>query len=167
MGKKRIRIFSVSIICWIFLHTLPLFLHTIFWVVSFSSNFNPRFKKVYRTLKVTQLLRRGTFICIQSIWFALLESWRGLELSSLIGFLAVSSWGKGPVLCRSGHSLGMVRFPMYHQRVCMWVIRYGGLKSDPHGQDYGFNIAMNKSGYCVQRWHWVSKRSVLTGLLSE
>lgn len=85
--KERIRISWVSIMCQTFLHILPpLFLNTISWGISVYPNFNLRFKNIYRTLKVTQLLRGRTFICIQVIWFPLLEPWQGLEQCSLIEF---------------------------------------------------------------------------------
>lgn len=50
------------------LHILPpLFLNTILRGISFYSNFNPGFEKVYRTLKVRQLRGGRTSICIQGI----------------------------------------------------------------------------------------------------
>lgn len=85
--KERIWISWVSIMCQTVLHILPpLFLNTVSWGISIYSNFNLRFKNIYRTLKVTQQLRGRTFICIQVIWFPLLEPWQGLEQCSLIEF---------------------------------------------------------------------------------
>lgn len=85
--KERLRISWVSIMCQTFLHILPpLFFNAISWGVSIYSNFNLRFKNIYRTLKVTQQLRGRTFICIQVIWFPPLEPWQDLEHCSLMEF---------------------------------------------------------------------------------